>query len=399
MPSRSVPLLALLALALLGVALTGCEQGPRGPQGAQGQPSGQGVAGQGVAAPGGQQPAAVLPQVTVQPAAPAAGPSPTLVPTAVPTAVPTVTVAPTATPHSLSIAALRAGDYPGSEVVVEQVLPPAASYTRQMVSYRSEGLKIQALLLVPRGARPPSGWPVVVFNHGFIQPQQYYATNYYVNYVDAFARNGYLVFMPDYRGHGRSEGRAAGGYGAPDYVVDVMNALATVRRYPEADPQRVGMWGHSMGGYITLRALVATDTIKAGVIWAGVVGSYPDMMFNWGNRPPPSNVPTPGPGQPGGWRNQLVREYGIPEENPGFWASISANTYLKDLTAPVQLHHGTADASVPLRMSQTLERQIREAGGAVESHVYPGDDHNISRNLGLALGRSVAFFDAHVKRS
>ena len=84
-----------------------------------------------------------------------------------------------------------------------------------MVSYRSEGLKIQALLTGAPRARPPSGWPVVVFNHGFIQPQQYYATNYYVNYVDAFARNGYLVFMPDYRGHGRSEGPPAGGVRGP----------------------------------------------------------------------------------------------------------------------------------------------------------------------------------------
>jgi uncharacterized protein len=186
-------------------------------------------------------------------------------------------------------------------------------------------------------------------------------------------------------------------------VVDVMNALASVRRYPEADPDRVGMWGHSMGGYITLRVLVATDAVKAAVIWAGVVGSYPDMMFNWGNRaptagpPPPPPGGTPGPGQTQSWRNRMLQEFGTPEENPGMWASVSANTYLKDLTAPVQLHHGTADTSVPLRMTQTLDRQIREAGGSSELYLYPGDDHNLSHSLGTALGRSVAFFNAHVK--
>ena len=93
----------------------------------------------------------------------------------------------------------------------------------------------------------------------------------------------------------------------------------------------------------------------------------------------------------------MLRDFGTPEENPGPWAAVSANTYLKDLTAPVQLHHGTADSSVPLRMTQVLDQQIREAGGSVETFIYPGDDHNIARNLGVALGRSVAFFDAHVK--
>jgi fermentation-respiration switch protein FrsA (DUF1100 family) len=381
-----LPRLLRLALPLAWVfALAGCEMGaPR-----------QSVVN---TAPQ-QQPAAVLPQVTVAAplaVAPTAVLPATVQPTPLPTAIPTPQ--PTATAHPLSIAALRAGDYPGSEIVVEQPLPAGSNYSRQMVSYRSDGLKLNALMTIPRGQRPPTGWPVIIFNHGFIPPQQYRATSYYIAYVDAFARNGYIVFMPDYRGHDRSEGRPSGAYGSPDYVVDVMNALASARRHPDADPARVGMWGHSMGGYITLRALVATDTIKAGVIWAGVVGSYTDMMFNWGNRAPTTSPPpAASPNATPSWRTQLVRDYGLPEANPGFWASISANTYLKDVTAPVQLHHGTADASVPLGMSQTLQRQFLEAGGSVEAFVYPGDDHNLSRNLSTALGRSVAFFDAHVK--
>ncbi len=45
-------------------------------------------------------------------------------------------------------------------------------------------------------------------------------------------------------------------------------ALASVRQHPDVDPQRLGMWGHSLGGFITVRAMVTGD-IKAGVIWAG----------------------------------------------------------------------------------------------------------------------------------
>jgi dipeptidyl aminopeptidase/acylaminoacyl peptidase len=93
----------------------------------------------------------------------------------------------------------------------------------------------------------------------------------------------------------------------------------------------------------------------------------------------------------------MVRDHGMPEDNPGFWASLSANTYLHDLSGPLQLHHGGADHSVPLEMSQTLAEQIRQAGGATELYVYPGDNHDIANNLGLALARSVAWFDRYVK--
>lgn len=316
---------------------------------------------------------------------------------ATPTSVPAPTPLPTPTPHPLTIAALRAREYPGSDLVIEQTLTPGSNYNRYIASYRSEGLKIYALLTVPRGQRPPSGWPVIIFNHGYIPPAQYRTTERYVAYVDAFARNGYIVLKPDYRGHGNSEGEARGAYSTPDYVVDVLNAVATLRRWPDADPERIGMWGHSMGGYITLRAMVIDPSIRAGVIWAGVVASYPDLLARW-SRPPTGAAPPPAPpGRPPSWREQLIATYGSPEENPAFWASISANTYLADLSGPVQLHHGTADTSVPLEFSQILAEQIQAAGGTIELYTYPGDDHNISRNLGLALSRSVAFFNQHVK--
>ncbi|MCE7939430.1 MAG: alpha/beta fold hydrolase, partial [Chloroflexi bacterium CFX6] len=202
----------------------------------------------------------------------------TPVPTATPTTTPTLPPTATPTPHPLAIAAMRARPYPGSDLTVEQTLAPGNGYSRQVVSYQSDGLKIYALLTVPNGEKPATGWPVVVFNHGYIPPAQYRTTERYVAYVDAFARNGYIVLKSDYRGHGDSEGQPRGGYGSPDYTVDVLNGMSAVRRWPDADPGRVGMWGHSMGGYITLRSMVVTDTIRAGVIWAGVVASYPDLM-------------------------------------------------------------------------------------------------------------------------
>lgn len=335
-----------------------------------------------------QAPSATLPP----PATPTALPSPTQ------TATPTQTASPTPTPHPLTIAAMRQREYPGSDVVIEQTLDPGANYNRYLASYQSEGLKIYALLTVPFGDPPPAGWPVIVFNHGYIPPAVYRTTERYVAYVDNLARSGYIVFRPDYRGHASSEGEARGAYGSPDYVVDVLNAVAAMQGLETADPERIGMWGHSMGGYITLRSMVITDTIKAGVIWAGVVASYPDLIYRWrADRPTPTPDPLATPDGRRRWRLELIETYGTPEENPEFWNSISANSYLSDLSGPIQLHHGTADTSVPLEFSQSLHAQALAAGQPVELHVYDGTDHNLAQSFTQAMIRTITFFDQYLK--
>jgi uncharacterized protein len=301
-------------------------------------------------------------------------------------------------PHPLSIEALRKGEYPGSQLEIEQELAPGSNYQRYITSYKSDGLKIFALLTVPNGPKPANGWPVVVFNHGYIPPSEYATTERYVAYQDAFARNGYITIKSDYRGHGNSEGQGST-YGSNGYTIDVLNAVSTIKKHPDADPNRIGMWGHSMGGHITLRNMVTNKDIKAAVIWAGVVASYPDMLNNWRRRSPmPSMLPGNNTlGSSRGWRNSFVLEYGEPEQNPQFWNSISANAYLSDIAGPVQLHHGTADHSVPVAFSEKLDQELKAKGKQSELFIYPGDDHNLANNLGLALQRSVDFFDKYVK--
>ena len=317
-------------------------------------------------------------------------------PAPLPTNTATSTPIPTATPipNPLEIDAMRARDYPGSEIVIEDTLDPGVNYSRYYVSYLSEGLKIYALMTVPNEEKPANGWPVIIFNHGYIPPDVYRTTERYVAYVDLIARSGYIVFRSDYRGHDRSEGEAGGAYSHPDYTVDVLNALASMKRYPDADPNRIGMWGHSMGGYITLRSMVISPDIKAGVIWAGVVASYPDLLYNWRRGPAASPDSTP---RPSSWRTTFVEQYGSPEENPEFWNSISANSYLTDLSGPVQLHHGTDDEDVPLVFSENLFFQMLDLGQYVEFYKYDGDNHNISKYFSTAMGRTIEFFDRFVK--
>jgi len=319
----------------------------------------------------------------------------TLTPFPIATLTPTVTLTPTPTPHPMSIPALRQLDFPGSDIVIEDTLQPGANYFRYYASYLSEGLKIYALLTVPYGEPPAGGWPAIVFNHGYIPPDVYRTTERDIAYVDSLASNGYIVFRIDYRGHDRSEGMPTGAYGNPGYTFDVLNAAAALKRFPEADPNRIGMWGHSMGGYLTLRAMVLDPDIKVGVIWSGVVASYPDLLTRWRRGSDPTSTPSATSSRR--WRSSWISQYGTPDENPDFWNTISSNTYLSDLSGPVQLHHGTADSSVPLEFSEILYEQVQQVGKTAELYTYEGDDHNISNFFSLAMTRTIEFYDRYLK--
>jgi uncharacterized protein len=321
--------------------------------------------------------------ITTPSATPA--PSATLVP-------PTPTITPTLFP--MSIAALRQRAYPGSDITLEKELDPGSNYRRYYASYLSDGLRIYALLTIPNAEMPSGGWPAIVFNHGYIPPDVYRTTERYIAYVDWLARSGYIVFRIDYRGHDRSEGSARGAYGDPGYTIDVLNALASLKAFPQVNPQRIGMWGHSMGGYLTLRAMVISPDIKVGVIWAGVVASYPDLLSKWRRGPDPTPTPPPFSRR---WRDDWVARFDSPDQNPDLWNGVSANSYLGDISGPLQLHHGTADEEVPLIFSETLSAQLQAVGKPVELYEYPGDNHNISASFGVAMTRTIEFFDRYLK--
>jgi uncharacterized protein len=315
--------------------------------------------------------------------------------------------------NPLQIAEMRNGSYPGSDIVIEKTLDSTSTYNQYIASYLSEGLKIYALLTVPKAKKPENGWPVILFNHGYIPPDQYSTTEKYVAYVDAFARNGYIVFKPDFRGHGNSEGQPEGAYYSSAYTIDDLNALASIKKLKDpstsstgsgqagsgliADANRIGVWGHSMGGNITLRDLVVnTKDIKAAVIWGGVVGSYNDLMNNWQRKvsfhPGPRELALRN-----NYRQNLISQHKTPSEDPSFWNSIDPTFFTADITAPVQLDVGGADEEVPVAFSESLYNKMKGEGKTVEYYVYPGSNHNISQGFTLAMKRSVDFFNKYLK--
>lgn len=301
--------------------------------------------------------------------------------------------------NPLSIEIMRSKTYPGSKIEILEELPNETNYKQYVVGYKSDGLTIHALLTVPTTPKPKNGYPAIIFNHGYIPPEEYRTTERYTAYVDSFARNGYVVLKSDYRGHGSSEGNPEGAYFSPSYTVDVLNGLSSVRQLNYVDTNKIGMWGHSMGGNITQRILVIDPNIKAAVIWGGVVGSYEDMFKDWwSKRQTPSFTPSNrelNTNRPS--RQLFIKEFGEPTSASEFWNSISPTSYMQYLNTPIELHHGLADETVPFALSQDYYDELKKANKEADVYFYEGTDHNLSQSFNLAMQRSVAFFDKYLK--
>lgn len=312
-----------------------------------------------------------------------------------------VAVVPTITPlpgelGGLSIEAMRKKMYPGSQITIEQTLPSGRNYYQYLTSYISEGKKIYALLTIPMGAKPKNGWPVILLNHGYIPPSQYNTVSSYALPTDALASAGFIVFKPDYRGNGNSEGTPAQVYISPAYTTDSMNALSSIAKYQDANPQKIGVWGHSMGGNVTLRELVITHKFQAAVLWSGVVGNWSQILSWWKSRIAQRSV-MGNDQQTADVIEQMLSKVGTPQTNSSLWNQLDPTLYLSFISTPIQIDVGTEDTTVPPSFSTDLATKLNQAGKSVELFTYPGADHNLSPESGLAMQRAIDFFNKYLK--
>jgi dipeptidyl aminopeptidase/acylaminoacyl peptidase len=310
--------------------------------------------------------------------------------------VKTITPTPN-TSFPLSIAAMRAKDYPGSDLVIEQTLSPGPNYSRFIAFYHSDGLKIYGLLTVPTGAKPSGGWPVILINHGYIPPKEYSTITSYSAVVSAFAASGFITFKPDYRGNGNSEGQPTQVYVSPDYVTDSMNALATIKKYKDANPKKIGIWAHSMGGNIALHQLVLPVDVQAVNIWSGVVGNYTNILSWWDKRVATGILTTQNDQQTANRVNEFRQAHGTPHSNPAFWNAIDPTKFLSAVNVPMLIQVGTADTVVPEDFSTSLDTSLKDLGKDVQLTTYPGADHNLVPDSAFAYAASLAFFTKHLR--
>lgn len=332
------------------------------------------------AAPTAAPPLTSTPQARASPALtpthrPTATPAPTQ--TVTPTVTPTLTSTPaptaTATPHPLgwaTVPALRQRAYGGSGVEVLDVLGSGQGFIRYLIAFPSDGLTVRGFMNVPQGEGP---FPVVITVHGYVNPATYQTLSYTTSYADAYASAGFLVLHPDLRGHGRSEpGPNAFRSG---YAIDVLNLIHQLDSIPQADPERVGLWGHSMGGGITIKVLTVTDRVDAAVVYGSMsadeAANHQRILFFSG-------------GQAAGSESLPVS----PHEDPALYGALSPVNFLDALRIPVQIHHGEEDAQVPVEWSKDLAGRLPGA----ELFLYPGQGHSLQGEARALLDRRVIEF-------
>lgn len=234
----------------------------------------------------------------------------------------------------------------------------------QVIYTAADGMKIHAQLFRPPKANRSAKNPAVIFLHGGPRRQMLLGWHYLSYYHNAYAFNqylanqGYVVLSINFRsgtGYGL-EFREAFKYGAAgaSEFNDVLGAGLYLKNRPDVDPEKIGLWGGSYGGYLTALGLArASDLFAAGVDIHGV--------HDW---------------------NVAIRTF-VPTFNPlkdperarvAFESSPMA--WVDSWRSPVLVIHGDDDRNVSFAETIALVEKLRERGVEVEQLVFPDEVHN-----------------------
>ena len=314
----------------------------------------------------------------------------------------------TALPAPLSIDALRETDF-STELRFERELDAGPGFTAYLVSYQSSALTVLAMVAVPAGERPDAGFPVVVANHGFHpDPPRYGVTadgvdarpgDYYRPIPELYVRHGFLVIMPDYRGHNASEGlEYTDGFLATGYYSeDVLALLSGLEDIEEADTRNVFMWGHSLGAEVSLRALLATERVRGATLWSGVGGEIWDQAYyyqRYEDRLAYDGSDTDNR------RIEELRQHIAALDEPYDWTTREPLRYLNHLQAPIVIHHAVGDAGAPYHWSERLAKELYLLGHPYRFYSYPGTDHFFQgESLTQAVQRDVRYFRSLIQQA
>jgi dipeptidyl aminopeptidase/acylaminoacyl peptidase len=249
------------------------------------------------------------------------------------------------------------------------------------------GEDVPALLFLPyaealRGEKIP---PAIINIHGGPTSQHHREWNVA---TQVFVNAGFVVLEPNPRGsvgYGKTWREAnRKDWGGKD-LEDVARGAAWLGDQKLADPSRIGVYGASYGGYLTLMSLaLRPDRFAAGVSVVGVV-SWKTMAET----------------TRGDLRDYLVREFGDPVEDAELYRERSPLTHASKIRAPLLILQGENDPRVPQSEAEQVVKALRDAGKPHEYHVYPGEGHGfrVTENRIDALRRAVDWFDRNLRRA
>jgi dipeptidyl aminopeptidase/acylaminoacyl peptidase len=315
--------------------------------------------------------------------------------------------------YPYTIDGLRVHEFQSGDIHIRETLYESEKYTSYLIDYPSDGLTITGVMQIPKSDGP---FPVAVMNHGFY-PRRVFRSGDGTDRASAFlAEHGYITLASDYRSWGSSDLGYSLFYSG--LVTDVINLINAVPSIPDADAERVVIWGHSMGGGITIKVLTILGSldssvvnIKAAVLYSTVSADDLDIIERWGmgcfgdvitgesvygcnsSDVIPQSLP----------RN-LQLAYKTTASDADALKKVAAYYHLDYVTVPVQIHYGTDDgkslSGTPPEWSLKLTRGLRDAGKDVELYQYDGEGHSfIGEPWFVFMRRVLRFFDENVKNS
>lgn len=249
---------------------------------------------------------------------------------------------------------------------------------------RLDKAPVPSSIMLPKNLDTAKKHPAIVWIHGSGSDQNFLGWHpgsyrMYYSVSQYLVQQGYIVLTPDYRGSsGYSRDWATGvhmGLGVND-TADVAAGADYLKTLPYVDPDRIGVWGLSYGGFLTLQALNTDPTLwRCGIDVAGVV--------DWA---------TYGAGY-------TTPRLGTPVENPEIYRVSAPINFMQKLARPLLVLHGTNDRNVQFRDSLRVIDTLLKLDKPFEMGVYPGEIHFFRRAHVLrdAWRRTEAFFDMHLK--
>jgi dipeptidyl aminopeptidase/acylaminoacyl peptidase len=260
----------------------------------------------------------------------------------------------------------------GQKLNADQIpsdFPSADLVDPKLVTFKSsDGWNIQGTLFATAGGAAKK--PAVIFVHGG-PPRQMLLTWHYFDYYDYgygtnqyLASRGFVVLSVNYRlgigyGHDFQYPAHAGPLGASEYK-DILAAANYLQHDPQVDPQRIGIYGGSYGGYLTAMALAKnSDIFKVGADTHGV--------HDWSMGE--DDYPTP------------VKRYQQPNVQAYLreaWLS-SPDAYISTWRSPVLLMQGDDDRNVEFSQMVDLVQRLRLAHVPYEEKVIPNEIHGFLR--------------------
>jgi dipeptidyl aminopeptidase/acylaminoacyl peptidase len=253
----------------------------------------------------------------------------------------------------------------------------------EIVKWKSkDGTEIEGLLTQPVGYVTGAKVPLLLNPHGGPTGA---SINSFNGTVQVLAANGFAVLQPNFRGStGKGLAFAQANkntWGKGDYE-DCMSGVDAMISKGIADPDRLGAYGWSYGGYMTFWILTQTDRFKAVSPGAGLSNIYSMYSQN--------DVPR--------YLRWFYSDKAPWEATELYW-DRSPMKYINNVKTPTMILHGQVDTRVPLAQAQEFYRALKERNVPVEFVVYPRENHGFTepRHQMDRVQRYVRFFAKHLK--